>query len=103
MGSPIIPIMANLYMEEFEIKAINTVEHPPRVQKRYVDNTLVVTKKSYKKGFLENTSSLDPHIQFTSETSRDDGSIPFLDTLVMPQHDKSLITTVYRKPTHTHL
>ena len=31
------------------------------------------------------------------------GSIPFLDTIVMPQPDKSLITSEYRNPTHTDL
>ena len=95
-------MVANLYMEEFEIRAINTAEHPPRVWNRYVDDTFVVTKTSHKEEFLEH-NSLDPHIQFTSEPSREDGSMPFLDTLVMPQPDKSLITTVYRKPTHTDL
>ena len=73
------------------------------VWKRYVDHTFVVTKTSHKEEFLEHLNSLDPHIQFSSETSREDGSIPFLDTLVMPQSEKSLITTVYRKPMHTDL
>ena len=29
MGSPISPIVANLYMEDFEVKAINTSPHLP--------------------------------------------------------------------------
>ena len=32
-----------------------------------------------------------------------DGSLPFLDTIVMPQPDNSLLTSVYRKPPHTDL
>ena len=36
MGSPISSIMAKLYMEEFEIRAINTAKHPPRILKRYI-------------------------------------------------------------------
>ena len=61
------------------------------------------SQKHHTKRVLEHLNNLDPHIQFTSETSRDDGSINFLDTCVMPHPDKSLITTVYRKPTHTEL
>ena len=50
---------------------------------------------------LERFNSIDPNIRFTAETTRANGSMPFLDTLVTPQSDGSLATTVYRKPTHT--
>ena len=98
MGSPISPIVANLFMEGFENTAINTAEHPPRIWKRYVDDTFVVTDVTKKQGFLEHINNVDPHIHFTTEDARTDGTIPFLDTIVMPQHDGSLLTSVYRKP-----
>ena len=101
MGSAISPIVANLYMEDFENKAINTAGHPPRIWKRYVDDIFVVIDATKKQGFPEHINSVDPHIHFTTEVARADGSIPSLDTIVMTQPDDFLLTSVYRKPTHT--
>ena len=98
MGSPISPMVANLYMEDFEIKALSTSPHPtPFMWKRYVDDTFAVIKSACKRSFLEHINSIDQYIQFTGEDSRTDGSMPFLDILVIPQHDGSLNKTVYRK------
>ena len=52
MGSPLSPIIANLYMEEFEIKALNTAPNPPTLWKRFVDNTFVVIKKCHQEEFF---------------------------------------------------
>ena len=93
--------MANLYKEDCESKAINTAECPPKVWKRYVDDTFVVIEAEKKQGFLNHINSVDPFIHFTTDDTSTDGSIPFLDTIVMPQSDGSLLTSVYRKPTHT--
>ena len=103
MGSPLSPIIANLYMEAFEEKAINTSPSPPSLWRRFVDDTFVIIKKTQKESFIKQINSIDEKIQFTMEDSREDGSMPFLDTLVTPGPDGSLSTRVYRKPTHTDL
>ena len=96
MGFPFSPIVANLYMEYLEQKALNTAPHLPRFWWRFVDDTFV-----NKQDFLQHISSVDPAVRFTVEDNREDGSIPFLDTIVKLEADGSLSITVYRKPMHT--
>ena len=101
MGSPISPFVASLYMVDFENKAINTAECLPKVWKRYVDDTFAVIEADKMQGFLDHINSVDLFIHFTTEDAITDGSIPFLDTILMPQSGGSLLTSVYRKPPHT--
>ena len=77
MGSPISPIVANLFMEDLETKALATSPHPPSLWKRFVDDTFTIIKKSHKNALLEHINSIDNNIKFTCAESRDDGSIPF--------------------------
>ena len=98
MGSPVSPIVANLYMEYLKQKALSTAPNPPRFWHRYVDDTFVIHKEVNKQGFLQHINSVD--IKFTVEDNKEDGSIPFLDTTVKPEADDTLSITVYRKPTH---
>ena len=103
MGSPLSPIIANLYMEAFEKQPISTSPHPPSLWRGFVDDTFVIIKKAHKDSFISHINFIDEKIQFTMEDSRGDGSMPFLDTLVTPCSDGSLNTKVYRKPTHIDL
>ena len=100
MGSPVSPIVANLYMEYLEEKALSTAP-PPRFWHRYVDDTFVIHKEANKQGFLQHINGVDPAIRFTVEDNKADGSIPFLDTIFKPEADGTLSITAYRKPTHT--
>ena len=100
MGSPISPLIANIFMKEFEVKALQSFPNPPSLWLSFVDNTFVINKAEHSQDLLHHINSQDPHIQFTVEPTQQ-GSLPFLDTLVTVQPDNTFSTSVYRKPTHT--
>ena len=103
MGSPINPVVANLFMEDLEIKAIRTSTTPPKIWRRFVDDTFTIIKKKIRNSFLQHLNSIHPNIKFTCDEVKEDGSMPFLDILVTPAEDGSLKASVFRKPTHTDL
>ncbi len=100
MGSPVSPIVANLFMEAFESTAISTALHPPKLWLRYVDDTFNILKREWVRDFTEHINSQHRAIKFTSE-EEEDSRLPMLDTLFSRQEDGSLKCSVYRKPTHT--
>ena len=62
MGSPVSPTVANLYMEDFEHRALATAPHPPSVWLRYVDDTFVEIVEYYAKEFFAHINSIDTNI-----------------------------------------
>ena len=100
IGSPISSLIANLFMEEFEVKALSTAPHP-HLWLRFVDGIYVIQKAEHSQLLLQHINTQDPHIEFTKEEPNQDGSLPFLDTQVSLGPNNTLITTVYRKP-HTY-
>ena len=58
---------------------------PPRLWHQSVDDTFVIQKEENKQNFLQLINSVDPAIQFTVENNKEDGAIPFLDTIVKPE------------------
>ena len=99
LGSPVSPVIINIYREHFESLAISS---PPTLIKwwfRYVDDVYSATRKDQVNKLQEHLNSIDPHIKFTTELPGTDG-LPFLDTLTKPTPN-SIESTVYRKPTHT--
>ena len=99
MGSPVSPVVANLCMEVIEDSALSISTVPPKIWKRYVDDSFVIIKKDSVSAFHDILNSIDPKISFTIETENN-GQIAFLDTLVTRKNGVITID-VYRKPTHT--
>ncbi len=92
--------MANLYIENFEEKALSTTTITPDVWLRYVDDTLTVLQKYDVSEFTEHINNIDKNIKFTIEEP-ENKAIAFLDTKVTVKNDGSTKIQVYRKPTHT--
>lgn len=101
MGSPLSPIFANIFMEEFEQKAIETSTLKPKVWLRYVDDTFVVWSHGDDKlnTFTQHLNNISPTIKLTVE-KENYNTLPFLDVQVT-RENCSLKTSVYRKKTHT--
>ena len=100
MGSPVSPIVADLFMEHFEDLALTSFHSPPRFWGRYVDDTFVIIKTANITEFTDHLNSIHDSIKFTVETEND-ACLPMLDTMVVRQEDGSLKFKVYRKSTHT--
>ena len=100
MGSPLSPVIANLYMEDLESEAIKTARHPPRFYKRYVDDSFLIMTARFVDSFFEHMNSQDESIKFTIERE-EENQLAFLDTLAIRTHTGEIQTKVFRKSTHT--
>ena len=96
MGSPLSPIIANIYMEHFEEVALRSSILQPKVWWRYVDDTFVIWPHSQSTlpQFLSHLNNIRPSIQFTMEEEVEQ-RIPFLDVLVKKRSDQSLSTEAF--------
>ncbi|KAL9985751.1 hypothetical protein ACROYT_G008192 [Oculina patagonica] len=94
------PVIANIFMEDFEERAIASAIYKPKIWKRYVDDTFTILDRDQVDGLFQHLNNQQPTIRFTMETEKDN-SIPFLDTSVIRDSNGLLTTSVYRKPTHT--
>jgi hypothetical protein len=71
MGSPLSPIIANFYMEDYEKATLESPPPPnPRCWFRYVDDTFVIWQHGPDKlkDFLRQLNSINRSIKFTMET-----------------------------------
>ena len=100
MGSPLSPVVANLYMEAFEQQALAKFPCKPRLWLRYVDDAFVVwPRKDYRLSeFHDHLNRQHPSIQFTME-EESGNRIAFLDVQV-ERKGSTVLTAVFKKKTH---
>ena len=102
MGMALAPNYANLFMDKFETKALEQYPLKPLIWKRFIDVIVMIWihGEHELQKFVEYLN-IHPTIKFTHEFSKTD--VNFLDTTVKINSDRHLYTTLYTKPTDTHL
>ena len=104
MGSPLGPILADLFMSNLEQKLNRFSVNKPLIWIRYVDDIFCIFKKQQNiEDFLKRINKWHPNIKFTSEDERNE-KLAFLDVLINRDNlNNKYNTTIYRKPTNTSL
>ena len=102
MGSPLAPVLANLFMGHFEKRWIeNYTGNKVEFYKRYVDDIFCLFKNENDAlEFFEYINTQHPNISFTCEKEVD-GKLAFLDILIQNCNTNKFQTSIYRKQTFT--
>jgi len=103
MGSPIAPLLADVFMNHVLDKALaSSLEHDkPTKLFRYVDDLfLTFSNDCAVQRFLDTLNSIHSSIKFTQERESNSG-LTFLDVLITIDSNKLAQTSVFRKATHT--
>lgn len=97
MGSPLGPILANIFVGYYEKRLFEDIDRPLMYQ-RYVDDTFAIFEnESQCDLFLSKLNGLHPSLKFTMEKEVNN-SLAFLD-VVVEKTGANFVTSVYRKPT----
>ena len=103
MATALGPNYANIFMDKFETRALNNYPLKPLLWKRFIDDIFMVWTHGEEQlnKFVEYLNGIHQTIKFTHEISQEE--INFLDTTVKILPNRHLYTTLYNKPTDTHL
>ena len=100
MGSPISPLLANIWLDEIEKCFLSTLSNPPRLWIRYLDDifTLVKNLEENLKSYLRRLNNVNDKIKFTEERENNK-VLNFLDVQVTREEDR-FDKKVFRKPAY---
>ena len=105
MGSPLSPVLSNIFMEIFEIKFLPNILNFDHVWLRYVDDIFVVLPDQVEPAtILSKLNDCVPQIKFTLELEQN-SFLPFLDVLLIRKifisdNREEFAFKVFRKDTH---
>ena len=102
MGSPLGPVLANIFMSELESLLIPRLRDDVDLWYRYVDDTFAFVRDGKIEHVLEILNGFHPSIKFTHECESN-GVISFLDVKISTLDDRSFATEVHRKDTDTNI
>ena len=110
MGSNVSVIFAILFMAYLETHIYHNVrqmypqdyaEYLIKAWKRFIDDCFLIWNKKFDfTPFFYMVNNLDPSITFTKE--EDNKALPFLDIMIIKNHDNTIATDIFYKPTNSH-
>ena len=99
MGSPLGPVLANVFMVYLEETIVPKLQTSMPVWKRYVDDTFTLVKRGKLNEIITKLNNFHSNISFTHEIEQE-GKMAFLDVLIKKEENGSVQTGVYRKATN---
>jgi len=96
MGSPLSPIIADLFLQKLETDVLNNLPIKPIFYFRFVDDIALSTTYTFLNDLLHKFNSYHPRLKFTLEIG--DNSLNFLDLTLIKQ-ENHLIFDWFQKPT----
>ena len=101
MGSPLGPVLANIFMVELKKIIIPKLDKEVKLWRRFVNDTICFAKMDSLNHISLTINNFHKNIKFTMETKQN-STIPFLDVLLIRTPQK-IHKTVYRKKANTNL
>ena len=104
MGSPLAPVLANIFMGFYESKWLNEYNlNKPKFYLRYVDDILAAFNNEQDSlDFLISLNNRHPDIKFTIE-KQINHSIAFFDVFIPDFNNQNFTLQAYHKSTYTEL
>jgi len=99
MGSPLSPLLAEVFLQDMERKTISTLHHV-KTWLRSVDDVFAICRKRKENEVLQTLNSFHEDLKFTTELENH-GSLNFLDVNLTRTANGTLQRKIFRKPTHS--